>query len=232
MSDDLERALASLRQEHASLQARIKGLEEQRRLHEKLGYSRYYLDMQLEALRSELALCQFHLRNLEGGGGVAARLRRRGRRAEVTGQDEVSARYLLPVIGAFIVSVLALSAAGLLWYQRVASTPSTPTPPPIVAASPTPTAAATVPLPSPTTITLVYAVVTSDAVNVRRAAGTEAPVLGILAKGAVVQLGGDQMDAGGRLWYRIQDGGWIAAELVRIFATKAEAEEFARGLRP
>ncbi len=232
MSDDLERALASLRREQASLLARIKSLEDQRRLHEKLGYSRYYIDMQLQALRGELALCQFHLRSLEGGAGVAARLRRRGRRAEAPAQNEVSSRYLLPVIGAFIVSVLALSAAVLLWYQRVGLAGATPTPTAVVTAAPTATVAATVVVPSPTAITLVYAVVTSDAVNVRRAAGTEAPVLGILAKGTVVQLAGDQMDAGGKLWYRIQDSGWIAAELVQVFATKPEAEEYARGLRP
>lgn len=231
MSVDVEQGLASLRREQATLRERLRSLEEQRRLHEKLGYSRYYLDMQLQALRGELALCEYHLRRLERGGAAQPRGRRGGQRVEVPVHSEITGRYLLPVIGAFIISMLALSAAGLFWYQRFGQRPTGATATPMATVQPTATVSAPVVLPTPTAITLVYAVVTTDGLNVRQSGGASAPVLAVLTRGSVVELAGDQVDADGRLWYRVEAGGWVAAEHVQVFASKEEAETFARGLR-
>lgn len=227
MAEDQQQALASLKHDQATLQGRINGLEDQRRLFEKLGHSRYYLDMQLEALKGELALCEFRLRLVEKGIQASSRAARQQARAEQHAQPEVTTRYLLPVIGAFIVSMLALGAAGLLWFQRFEEPVATPTatPVPVVVATVTPTA--TVSLPTPTPVRSVYAVVKTDGLNVRRDAGVDAPVLGIIGKGEVVQLDGDKEDDEGRRWYRILESGWVLGEHVQIFPTKEEAEQFA-----
>lgn len=231
MSEDQQQALASLRHDHAVLEGRIKELEDQRRLFEKLGYSRYYLDMQLEALKGELALCEVRLRLVEKGIQASTRAARRQVRAEAQAQPEVTTRNLLPVIGAFVISVLALSAAGLLWFQRFGQQAPTPTPTTIaVLAMASPTPSPTPAPPTPTPVTSVFAVVKTDGLNVRRSAGTNGAVIQILPKGRLVQLAGDQVDADGRQWYRVLDSGWIAAEHTQIFATKEQAEEYARSL--
>lgn len=228
MNEDQLQALASLRREQSTLISRIKGLEEQRRLFEKLGYSRYYLDMQLEALKAELMVCEYRLRLVEKGIQASSRAARRQARPEAQVQPEVTTRNLLPVIGAFVISILAISAAGLLWFQRIGQqAPAvTPTPAAIVAvASPTPSP--TPALPTPTPVTSVYAVVKTDGLNVRKSAGTSGAVMIILTRGRVVQLAGDEVDADGRHWYRIADSGWVAGEHVQIFPTKEQADEFA-----
>jgi hypothetical protein len=231
MGEDQQQALSSLRHEQSTLQGRVKGLEEQRRLFEKLGYSRYYLDMQLEALKGDLAVCEFRLRLVEKGIQASSRAARRQARAEAQPQAEVTTRNLLPVIGAFVVSILALSAAGLLWVQRFGEQTSaaTPTPAAIVMVA-TSTPSPTPVLPTPTPVTSVFAVVKTDGLNVRKEAGSSGAVMVILTKGRVVQLAGDQVDADGVQWYRIADSGWIAGEHVQIFPTKEQAEEFSGSL--
>ncbi|MHB1004306.1 MAG: SH3 domain-containing protein [Chloroflexota bacterium] len=229
MSDDRQLALASLRHEQGKLRERVKGLEDQRRLHEKLGYSRYYLDMQLEALKGELAVCDYRVLIIEKGAPVQGRGRRR-QRPEAIVENEVSSRYLLPVVGAFIISILALSAAGLLWFQRVGQQTPTATPTAIVVVSPIPTQEPPIVVSTPTTVTLVYAVVTTDGLNVRKSGSASAPVVVILPRGKVVKLTGDQVDADGRQWYRLDDGGWVATEHVKIFNSQEEADAFAGSL--
>jgi len=233
MGEDDEQALASLRQELKSLQEQIKTYDEQRRLFEKLGYSRYYLDMQLRGLQTDLGVCRYRLRQLEQKMSAAARARPRLRRSQPTIVDEISTRHLLPVTGAFIISVLALSAAGLLWYQRFGPPPR-PTPVPtamVLAASPqTPSPTPTLAVASPTPTTLVNAVVQTEALNVRMTPGTSAAVLGILARGTIIQLADDQADAEGKVWYHIKDGGWVSAEHVKIYGTRQEAEDAAQEL--
>ncbi|MCL5109815.1 MAG: SH3 domain-containing protein [Chloroflexi bacterium] len=232
MNEDDEHALASLRREQSALQTRLRSLEEQKRLHERLGYSRYYLDMQLRALRGELALCQYRLHHLERTLSQAAKPRAAHKSTPLPRAEEAG-RYFLPAMGAFLVSLLALFSAGLLFYQRYWPQP-TPVPP-----TPTVQAALVAPAPTPTpllvatpqVISVVYAVNQTDGLNVRRTPGTGAPVLRILTKGAVVELAGDQQDADGKLWYRTQDGGWLAAELVQVYNTRAEAEEAAGALQ-
>jgi hypothetical protein len=233
LNEDDEHALASLRRDQAALQTRLRGLEEQRRLHEKLGYSRYYLDMQLGALRGELALCQYRLQHLERSLSQAAKQRSAQKSASVPRTEEAG-RYFLPAMGAFLVSLLALFSAGLLLYQRYGPQP-TPVPPTatsrpaVVAPSPTPTPLLVA---TPQVISVIYAVNQTDGLNVRSVAGTTAPVLRILKKGAIVELAGDQQDADGRLWYHTKDGGWLAAELVQVYNTRADAEQAAAALQP
>lgn len=235
MNEDDEHALVALRREQSLLQSRLHSLEEQRRLHEKLGYSRYYLDMQLQALRGELALCQYRLRRLERSlRETHSPTTNRAKIEPVTKAEEAS-RYFLPVTGAFVVSLLAVTSAGLLWFQTYWPTPI-PIPPTATArpaaAAPTPTAAPVLAVPTPQVIANVFAVNQTEGLNVRRDPGTNAPVLGILAKGSVVELAGDQEGADGNLWYGIKDGGWVAAEHLQIFTTRAEAEEAGKKLRP
>jgi hypothetical protein len=47
-----------------------------------------------------------------------------------------------------------------------------------------------------------------------------------------VELAGDQEGADGKLWYHTKDGGWVAAELLQVFTTRAEAEAAAAQLLP
>jgi hypothetical protein len=232
MSANAEMALAALQEEQTTLQKRIQTLEEERRLFEKLGYSHYYLDMQLRELRAELALCQVRIRHLGRSANQPFTIRRIARQAPDGQQDDMR-RYFAPVLSAFLVSLLALGAAGLLWYQRFAPQAApTPTVPAIIVATPQPTPTVMVPVvpPSPQ-VAEAYAAVTTEGLNVRRDAGTGAPVLGILSRGAVVVLSGDQEDVEGSLWYRLNTGGWVMAEYLRVFPSKEEAEVAAEELR-
>lgn len=230
LSEDDQAALALLRQELADTQAQIKSFEEERRLFDRLGYSPYYLDVQLRALRNDLALCQYRIRLIER---PPSRFRVR-RRAPVVDDESTpepsSPGYLIPVLGAFVVSVLAVAAAGLLWWERIgqdtALVPS-PTVPAMAAPTVTPTIG-----PSPTLVRLAHAVVVTDGLNVRAEAGTQAPVLRVLKVGEIVLLADDEEDADGLHWFRLEDGGWIAAEHVQIYRTRQEAEEAARQLLP
>ena len=234
MNEDDEHALIALRREQTVLLSRLHDLEEQHRLHEKLGYSRYYLDMQLQALRGELALCQYRLHHLERSLREAQKPRRARTRLEALGKAEEARRYFLPVMGAFIVSLLALTSAGLLWLQRYYQQPTPVVPTSTArpaAVAPTPTATAVLLVPTPQVVANVYAVSQTEGLNIRRNPGTTAPILGILTTGTVVELAGDQEGADGQLWYRVKDTGWVAAEHLKVFTTRAEAEEAARNLR-
>lgn len=231
MSVDAEAAIAALLQEQSELQQRIRTLEEERRLFEKLGYSYYYLDMQLRELRSELTLCQYRIRQLgrqsaglKGGAGGAVAP------AASPVQDE-SRRHLVPVLTAFVVSVLALCAVGLLWLQRFTADDLQPSTTPVAAVSLTPTATATRSPAAPTPDPVVYAVVDTDGLNVRSEASTSAPVLAILRRGEVVILAADAVDDTGQRWYGIESGGWVAGDHVEIYPTREEAEEAAQSLR-
>ncbi|MHB1132737.1 MAG: SH3 domain-containing protein [Chloroflexota bacterium] len=233
INEDDAHALAALRRDQGVLQTRLQDLEEQRRLHERLSYSRYYLDMQLHAVRGELSLCQYRLRHLERSISQAAKARPSRRSVEGHLRAEEAGRHFGPAMGAFVVSILALVAAGLLYSQRVAPPPLTPLPTsaasvlmlPTSTPSPTPTPVATA-----VVITTVFAVNQTDGLNVRRGAGTGEPVLRILKRGDIVELAGDQEDSGGRLWYHLKDAGWLAAEHLQIYPSRAEAEAAAAAL--
>ncbi|MHB1414274.1 MAG: SH3 domain-containing protein [Chloroflexota bacterium] len=228
MNEEDEHALESLRRQQVDLEEQIASLDDQRRLFEKLGYSRYYLDMQLRALRAELTLCKYHIRRIEKAAKSPAKAKKVTPQTIV--EEEAAGRYLLPVVGAFVVSVLALGAAAILWYGRLDQAQPTPVPPAPTAivsmASPTPTVA----VPTPTVLSEVYAVVKTEGLNVRQEPTTDVEVLRVLAKGDVIVLTEDQQDSEGRLWYQVKEGGWIAVENVSVFGTKEEAEQAAKDL--
>ncbi len=258
-----QQAFETLTAEQQNLREQISKLKEQRQLFERLGYSRYYLDMQLHALRSDLAVCEFRLQSLQATAEPST-LPGSEQRAAASRHSELFNRQHWPVVVALVVSVLALFAAVYLVWDRisgepvvltlaVANTPgptatsqvaistavvataaspdlsstavSTAAPPAATTAAPSPP-----PAPTPQATARAFAVTTVDGLNVRAQGSADAPVLEVLSLGTVVEMSNDTVEQGGRTWRRTAGSGWLAADMIRVFPSKAEAESFAAQL--
>ncbi|MBI3966814.1 MAG: hypothetical protein HY329_14365, partial [Chloroflexi bacterium] len=212
--DELQRLRSELQRVERELSAYV--TEKDR--FARLRYGTDYLDANIRHLRSERRRLQGELRELRGRHPEAARQLPRGLPTMPTLDrwrfPAFERRHVVMAVSAIAVLAVAITGAGYLSASRTGSA-ATPTVPRALATygpeAITRGSVTATPRVSPTAAIPLTGLVTAEGVNVRAAPAIEAGIARVAKQGEVIRIAEQRSDSEGRTWYRLAEGGWVAA---------------------